>query len=40
MTRSNLLSAFLVVPWLASSPIALASDGPADVNGEYPAIGA
>ena len=39
MTRSSLLSAFLVLLWLAS-PVAFASDGPSDVNGEYPAVGA
>ena len=40
MTQSRLLSVFLVLPWLASAPMALASDGPSDVNGEYPAVGA
>src|SRR5688572_19303332 len=39
MTRAKFLSASLVLPWLASS-IALGSDGPADVNGVYPAVGA
>jgi hypothetical protein len=39
MTRSKLLAMVLVLPGLASS-IALASDGPADVNGVYPAVGA
>ena len=39
MTRSKLLSTLLALCWLASS-IALASDGPADVNGVYPAVGA
>ena len=39
MTRSRFLSASFVLSWLASS-IALGSDGPADVNGVYPAVGA
>ena len=39
MARSRFLLASLVLPWLASS-IALGSDGPADVNGVYPAVGA
>ena len=40
MTRSKLLSALLVILSLVSSTITLASDGPTDVNGVYPAVGA
>lgn len=40
MTRSSTVSELLVLPWLAASSMALASDGTPDVNGEYPAVGA
>jgi hypothetical protein len=40
MIKSKILSVLLVIPWVAATSAALASDGPADVNGEYPAVGA
>ena len=39
MTQSKLLSRLLILSWFPSS-IALASDGPTDVNSVYPAVGA
>ena len=40
MTKPNILSVVLVLPWLAAPTIALASDGIPDIHNEYPAVGA
>lgn len=40
MTNSRFLSALIPLPCLAAVSMALASDGEADVNDEYPAVGA
>jgi hypothetical protein len=40
MTSSKFLSALISLLCLAATPGSLASDGPTDVNGEFPAVGA
>lgn len=40
MTSSKVVSVLLLLPCLAATSTAHASDGPPDVNGEYPAVGA
>jgi hypothetical protein len=40
MTSSRVLSMLILLPCLTAASIALASDGPPDVNDEYPAVGA
>jgi hypothetical protein len=40
MNKSTALPASIILPCLAAASYAVASDGPADVNGEYPAVGA